>query len=221
MKEEFKARDYNEALVNDCIQKATSKNRKELLHPRPKEKGKTPLTLVTTFNKALPNLKNIMDKNWNLLGINKDVSRKFNTKPLIAYRRNPNLQQLVGGHRIENGKVVKRKTLSKGSCSPCRSKEGNKCCKQMRTTTTFQNRHTNTVFKIFHRVNCKDKNIIYLLECIKCNNKGYVGKSEIAANLRMNGHRSDAKKQDKLAVDARFLQPGHDFQRDAKFTIIE
>ena len=37
----------------------------------------------------------------------------------------------------------------------------------------------------------------------------------------MNGHRSDAKKQDKLAVDAHFLQPGHDFERDAKFTIIE
>ena len=221
LKEQFKARGYKDTQVNDCIQKASAKDRKKLLHPPPKEKGKVPLTLVTTFNKALPNLKNIIDKNWNLLGINNNISRKFETKPLIAYRRNPNLQQLIGGHRVENGKVLKRKTLSKGSCTPCRSKEGNKCCKQMKTTTTFRNRHTNRIFQIFHRVNCKDKNAIYLLECIKCNYKGYVGKCEIAANLRMNGHRSDTKKEDKLPVDAHVLQPGHDFERDAKFTIIE
>ena len=63
--------------------------------------------------------------------------------------------------------------------------------------------------------------MIYLLECIKCNEKGYVGKCETTTNVRMNGHRSDAKKPDKLAVDAHFLQPGHNFERDAKFTIIE
>ena len=40
-------------------------------------------------------------------------------------------------------------------------------------------------------------------------------------NLRINGHRSDAKKIDKLAVDTHFSQAGHNFDRDAKFTIIE
>ena len=54
-----------------------------------------------------------------------------------------------------------------------------------------------------------------------CKARAYVGKSEIAMNLRMNGHRSDAKKIDKLAVDTHFLEPGHNFNRDAKFTIIE
>ena len=40
-------------------------------------------------------------------------------------------------------------------------------------------------------------------------------------NLRINGHRSDSKKSDKLAVDTHFAQPGHNFDKDAKFTIIE
>ena len=56
---------------------------------------------------------------------------------------------------------------------------------------------------------------------MKCNGRAYVGKSETAMNLRTNGHRSDAKKHHKLAVDTHFLEPGHDFNRDAKFTIIE
>ena len=48
-----------------------------------------------------------------------------------------------------------------------------------------------------------------------------MGKSEPPMNLRINGHRSDAKKTDKLAIDTHFLQPGHNFERDAKFTIIK
>ena len=74
---------------------------------------------------------------------------------------------------------------------------------------------------IYHRVNCKDRNVIYLLECTRCENKAYVGKAETQMNERMNGHRSDARKTYKLAVDTHFLQPGHYFDRDARFTIIE
>jgi len=221
LKEQFIARGYNETLINQCLQKTREKTRHELLHPTPKESKKPYLTFVTTYDKSLPCIKDIIEKNWNLLGINHEISRKFSKKPMIAYRRNPNLQQLLGGHKIENGKVVKPKQNFEGSCAPCRSKIGNKCCRQMKTTSTFRNRDTNRVYKIFHRVNCKDKNVIYQLECTKCKNKGYVGKSEVPMNLRMNGHRSDARRTDKLAVDTHFLLPGHNFDRDAKFTIIE
>ena len=91
----------------------------------------------------------------------------------------------------------------------------------MLSTTTFRNRHNNKIYKIFHLVSCKDKNVIYLLECRKCDYEGYVGKSELPMNLRMNCHRSDARRTNKLAVDTHFLQQGHNFERDAKFTIIE
>ena len=37
----------------------------------------------------------------------------------------------------------------------------------------------------------------------------------------MNGHRSDAKRIDRLAVDTHFLSAEHNFERDAKFTVIE
>ena len=91
----------------------------------------------------------------------------------------------------------------------------------MKSTLTFKNRFTGKEYRIFHRVNCRDKNIVYLLDCIRCKDKSYVGKSEPPANIQINGHRSDAKKTDKLAVDTHFRQPGHIFERDARFTIIE
>jgi len=132
---------------------------------------------------------------------------------------------LLGGNRIINGQVCKRgrnsARNSPGKCSPCTKKLTYKCCRQIKATSTFKNRHTGKEFAIFHNCNCKDRHVIYLLECTKCNGMAYIGKTETPLNLRMNGHRSDSKKTDKLAVDTHFGQAGHSFDRDAKFTIIE
>ena len=49
----------------------------------------------------------------------------------------------------------------------------------------------------------------------------HTGKTETFMNLRINGHRSDSKKSDRLAVDTHFGQPGHSFDRDFKLIVIE
>ena len=91
----------------------------------------------------------------------------------------------------------------------------------MKTTDTFMNQETKRVFKIRHQLNCKSKHFIYLLECIICNNKAYVGKCETSGHLRINNHRSDAKRTGSIAVDAHFAQTNHDFDKHARFTFIE
>ena len=48
------------------------------------------------------------------------------------------MNEIIGTHWIENGRVKKNlKTLKEGKCTPCRSKAGTICWKQVRTTTTF------------------------------------------------------------------------------------
>ena len=42
-----------------------------------------------------------------------------------------------------------------GKCTPCRSKTGNVCCKQVKTATTFKSKQTNKTWKIFHSTNSK------------------------------------------------------------------
>ena len=77
-------------------------------------------------------------------------------------------------------------------------------------------------YRIFHRLNCKSKNAIYLGMCTRCSNKPYVGKcEEQGINRRINTHRSDAKKADSIPVDKHFLQPGHDFDQDFRLIVIE
>ena len=130
--------------------------------------------------------------------------------------------KIIGQNKLCRDKKILRQTRHKiGRCKPCRSKMGNLCCKQVKTTSTFSNRITKKVFQIYHDLNCKSKNVIYLLECIKCENKPYIGKFETVGNERINNHRKDAKNPNSIPVDAHFLEPGHDFNLHAKFTFIE
>ena len=58
--------------------------------------------------------------------------------------------------------------------------------------------------------------------CIKCNHRQYVGKVEKqGTNKRINKHRNDSKRNDSIAIDAHFREPGHDFDRDFRLIVIE
>ena len=60
------------------------------------------------------------------------------------------------------------------------------------------------------------------MECSLCQIQ-YVGKAETPFNIRLNNHRKDANGKNPKAVSAsiHFKQPGHNFNKHAKFTLIE
>ena len=127
--------------------------------------------------------------------IDPELKEVFAEPPMMAYRRNRNLKDIIGSNTIRDGTVFRKKTTHKlGMCSPCKSKAGNLCCKHLLETTEFQSNQTNKTYKIFHDVNCKSKMVIYLMECTKCRLQ-YIGKSETQLNLRINNHRKDSKKK--------------------------
>ena len=214
-------RGYDPGALEEQIDKARQKSRNSLLIPKPGElTAKT--VLAVTYNKKLPNLKKVIDDNWNILSINPEIAPLFKDKPILAYRRNRNLQNILCKHKLENNLPISRKHRRIGKCRPCWGRRNNKCCKQMVTTNHFTNRKTGKVFNILHNLNCKSFNVIYLIECILCNNKPYVGKTETQSNVRTNGHRSEAKKPDSIAIDRHFFEnEDHDFEKHAKITLIE
>ena len=52
-------------------------------------------------------------------------------------------------------------------------------------------------------------------------NKQYTGTSETILNLRRNNHRKDVNKQKLLQTDQNFQLNGHNFNKHAKFTLIQ
>ena len=64
--------------------------------------------------------------------------------------------------------------------------------------------------------------MIYLMEYSLCKIR-CVGKAETSFNIRLNNHSKDANGNNPKAIPAsiRFKQPDHNFNKHAKFTLIE
>ena len=62
---------------------------------------------------------------------------------------------------------------------------------------------------------CRSRNVIYLGFC---NN---VGKSEPPVNLQINMHRHKVKSPNGAQFDKHFNLPGHDYNENARFILIE
>ena len=202
-------RGYNKDEVKEQIDRAAQKNREELLQ----YKEKTPMTripCVITYNHQLPNIKEAINKHWDILKINPQlnaISQKHKSEGYIRLKT------------ILNGKVKRSTPIHerKGWCSPRNSRNFN-LCQQMRNTNTFKSNMTKQEFKIYHRVTCKSKFIIYLLECILCGIQ-YIGKSEWPMNIRINKHRNDVFREEAIHVCQHFRQVSHNFNKHAKITM--
>ena len=162
-----------------------------------------------------------MNKHWPILGIDRNISNVFEKPPIIAYRRNKNLRDLIGSNNIiNNEKICESKKLTVGKCQPCKGRMGNLCCEQVKDTEDFKSNVTGKEYKIFHTVNCKSTFLIYLMECSICKIQ-YVGKSEWRLNRRINQHRNDVWRIEGPPCDKHFQKQDHDFTKHAKFTVIE
>ena len=58
------------------------------------------------------------------------------------------------------------------------------------------------------------------MERILCK-KQYVGKTETSFNLRLNNHKKDTKKSNSILACKHFMEKGHNFNKNAKFIIID
>ena len=63
-----------------------------------------------------------MNRNWNILQINTAFHGLFQATPMIAFKRSKNLQEIIGGHTVKQGKVFKKNLARLNEKSvPCQS----------------------------------------------------------------------------------------------------
>ena len=48
----------------------------------------------------------MLEKHWYILNVNPELKKVFENKPLLAFRKNKNLRQLIGGNTIEKNKKL-------------------------------------------------------------------------------------------------------------------
>ena len=94
-------------------------------------------------------------KHWLLLHINPNLAEIFQNPPILAFRRNKNLRDIIGTKLIENSKV-KRKFTNRiqDKFTPCLANNRTMCCCKQIVHTTFGSNQTNRIFHIYHNLNC-------------------------------------------------------------------
>ena len=219
LKERLMKRGYREETIVSMIEKAALMDRNDLLEHKEKTENTSKIPFVTTYNKTLPNIKPTLEKHWDKLEINERIKSKFTEKPIIAYRRNKSVRDIICSNNVVNNKIEKRITTT-GMCRPCRSRKNNLCCQRVKETNSSTSNVTKRSYKIREHTNCKSEWIIYLLGCKKCRIQ-YTGKSEWPMNIRINKHRFDVTSADGLPACQHFNLPDHKFERDSEFIIIE
>ena len=222
MKSKFLDRGYPASNIDEQLVKAMSIDRRTLLTEKDPTTPGRRIPFTTTFNKNLPDINSTINKHWHLLQTNTKVAESFNEKPMVAFRRNKNLRELIGQtHLSGNKKILPLNKKKTGSSRACLNHGNNQCCKHMTSTKTFQSHITKENFKIKHHLNCRSRNVIYLGYCILCKRSQYVGKSEPPFNLRINTHRYDVKSPNGGPFDKHFNLPGHNYNDHARYILIE
>ena len=69
-----------------------------------------------------------------------------------------------------------------------------KTCHHVKTVDKFNSSVTGKTYRVKATANCKTSNVVYVIECKKCK-KQYVGETENALHIHMNGHCSDIKRR--------------------------
>ena len=83
------------------------------------------------------------------------------------------------------------------------------CCLYVKTQSEFGNARTGKEFTITGPLACNSKNIIYLLECKKCDEQ-YVGETKRTLRSRLYNHLSDIRTYRNTSVAEHFNQLDHD-----------
>ena len=89
--------------------------------------------------------------------------------PILAFCRDWNLKDIIGSNKIEFNKVKQKSlTVAKRNCTSCWWNNRALCCRQIIKKITFQSNQNKRTYTIYHNMNWKNKNTVYLMECTKC-----------------------------------------------------
>ena len=167
----------------------------------------------TNYNPMNPNIIGIIHRNWNIISNSPDCGSIFVDKPLIGFRRLPNLRDYLT-NATTNYPPALLTCTQLGKCTYCPS-----ITKLDTVKCNFTKRPFKTIDLPKH-VTCELSNVIYLITCTKCQ-MHYVGETSRALRKRMYEHKASVLKDGQITpVSRHFKNDGHS-HRHVQFSVLE
>ena len=209
-------RGYKNNFVKSQISRAKSIPRNDTLKENsPEIKKPDRVPFITTYNPALPNIHKVLRQKQPILHSTERLHEIFKETPVVAYRRSPNLRDLLVRAKLKNPPTANQPNHPFGTFR-CNSKHGCLTCPHIdneRTNYTFNN--TGEVREIKQQMTCKSTNLIYMIECKRCK-KQYIGETKRTLRERFTEHRQATNNPShanaSAAVPTHFNLPDHSIE---------
>jgi len=187
LKTYFQKRNYPIHVIESALSKVCILTQNDALNTAECTKDKNVIPFIIQYNPSLPNIGLTINKYWSLLNLSDKNSVKtlYKSKPILAYRRPRNLQDLL--IRTKPTKNFQR-CFSSSKCNRRRCSQ----CANIRESTNFSSSNTKEMFSLRYNTDCISTDVIYLITCKKCNMQ-YVGQTLQQVSKRMNNHRFHIK----------------------------
>ena len=98
-------REYNKTDTTTQINRVITVPRNELLN-KIKTSNTERVPLAVTYNRTLPDLKTIIDRNWHILQIEPNLKEIFAEPPIMAFKRNKSFRDIIGGNKVFDNKKI-------------------------------------------------------------------------------------------------------------------
>ena len=198
----------------------------ELLETVSKKANEAPV-MVTQYNPRNPQIGSLVQRNWNIIQNTEELTQIFSSKPLMGFRRLPNLRDILTSSTISY--PPKPTTDAKPSVhTPVCTRLG-KCtyCPRIRKAEQITSFHTKQVFKCKslppkHKVTCELSNVIYIINCNQCGLQ-YIGETKRPFRNRMYEHQNSVQKfqpEKSTPVSRHFTQKNHSV-KNMEFSIFQ
>ena len=123
--------------------------------------------MVTTYNPTNPDIRGFIHKNWNIIENTEELKDIFPEKPLIGFKRLPNLRNKLTSNTVE----YPTKQANKLRDLPPVCTRLGKCtyCPLLQKISDFKGLHTGKTHKTVgltekHRITCEMYDVIYIVQ---------------------------------------------------------
>ena len=202
--------------------RASKYTQDELLEVRDKNHTSTPV-MTTKYNPQNPRIKDFVHDNWNIIQHSNDCSSTFPDKPIIGFKRLPNLRDILTKASItyppqpkEAKSIIPTHCTRLGKCTYCPQ-----ICKINEITCKISGQKHKPIDLPKHP-SCELSDIVYLITCKKCD-KYYVGETGRPFRQRMYEHQLSVNKPKDsrtTPVSKHFTGKNHS-AKNLKFSILE
>ena len=166
-------RNYNQKVINAAFTRVRALSREDKLKKVQRVKSEK-TTFVTTYDPRLPNVGSLIQKHYQTLTLDPHMKSVFGAGMVAAHKRYRNVRDLLCRAKLYGPPVSKRpqRSAKRGwrRCKTCTT------CKHSENKFQFISKATGENLVISQNINCKDKRIIYVIECRRCKVQ-YIGKT--------------------------------------------